>query len=146
MTKATTSAPNAPAGSAPGSRPRQYVRTVPGTWWLKKRSYTKFMVRELSSAFIAAYALFLLVPLCAANDVPAFHRVFLALKSPQSVVLHLIVMVFALFHTITFFNLTPRAIVLRFGEEKVPEAIIQVVHYALWGLVSIALLALALRG
>ena len=47
-----------------GTRPdpsKLYHRKMPATWWLKKKSYFLFMLRELSSVFIA---FFLVVYLC----------------------------------------------------------------------------------
>ncbi len=120
-------------------RPTPYVRPMPWSWWLKRPAYTKFMVRELTSAFIAAYAVFLVVLACAAKNVGGVHAMVVALRSPMSVVLHLIVLAFALFHTVTFFNLTPRALVFRIGEEKVPEEVIQLGHYAAWVALSLVL-------
>ncbi len=132
--------------AARAGKPRPYVRPIPWTWWLKRPAYTKFMVRELSSAAIAAYALFLLVLVCSARDVASFHGVYEALRSPASVVLHVVVLAFSLFHTVTFFNLTPRAIVVRVGEDKVPDDVIRWAHYFGWALVSAALLFLVTRG
>jgi fumarate reductase subunit C len=126
------------------SKPRKYVRPFPSTWWLSRPAYTKFMVRELTSAFIAAYTLFLLVLMCGAQDEQTFRRLFDALSSPASIVAHLVVLFFALFHTITFFNLTPRAIVVRIGEEKLPEPVVQGVHYAGWVVVSLLLFVLVM--
>jgi fumarate reductase subunit C len=128
------------------SKPRQYVRPIPKTWWLKRPAYTKFMVRELTSGFIAAYTLLLLALCCGASEGDSFHALFTALSSPPSVAAHLVVLFFALFHTITFFNLTPRAIVVRIGEEKLPERMVQAVHYVGWVVVSLVLFALAMMG
>ena len=41
-----------------GTRPvrsKLYYRKIPATWWLTKRSYFLFMLRELSSLFIALF-------------------------------------------------------------------------------------------
>lgn len=127
-------------------KPRRYVRPIPWTWWLKRPAYTKFMVRELTSAFIAPYALFLLVLVCAAKEPGRFHALYQSLRSPLSVALHLVVLFFALFHAITFFNLTPRALVVRVGEEKIPDSAIALLHYLGWAVVSVVLLFLALGG
>ena len=126
------------------SKSRHYLRPVPALWWLKRPNYTKFMVRELTSGVIAAYALFLLVLTCGARGADGFHELYASLSSPGSMLLHLVALFCALFHTVTFFNLTPRAIVVHVGEEKVPEGVIQAVHYVGWVIVSVALFALVL--
>jgi fumarate reductase subunit C len=64
------------------------------------------------------------------------------LGSPLSVVLHLIALIFACYHSITFFNLTPRVLVVFRGDEKVPEQVIAGVHYAAWLVVSVVLIVL----
>jgi fumarate reductase subunit C len=32
---------------------KEYVRPVGANWWLRKRSYTLFMLRELTAVFVA---------------------------------------------------------------------------------------------
>lgn len=131
------------SGAAP--RKKHYVRPIPGNWWLTRPSYLQFMIRELTAAFLGGYAIFLLVLISKARDPIAFGALLGLLKSPISIALHLIVLAFALFHSITFFNLTPKVLVLHRGEEKVPAAAISGAHYAAWLVVSLILIALALR-
>src|SRR5687767_7328218 len=103
-----------PAAAKP--KIKEYHRPVSPTWWLARPAYVKFMVRELTSAFIAGYAVFLLILMRDARDEMAFQAMLESLKSPVSIVLHLVVLGFALFHSITFFNLTPRVLVFHRGE------------------------------
>ena len=125
---------------------KEYIRPMPATWWLKRPAYLKFMVRELSSVFIAGYCVFLLVVLYRAKPAGAvsFRAFYESLSHPISIGLHLVALFFALFHTITFFNLTPRALVVRRGEERVPDLVIAGVHYAAWVLVSVLVLVVFL--
>jgi fumarate reductase subunit C len=130
--------------TAPGTKTKEYVRPIPATWWLSRPAYTKFMVRELTSAFLAGYAVFLVILVRDARDEAAFSGLFNALKSPVSIVLHLIVLAFALFHSITFFDLTPRVLRAHRGEERVPDRAIAGAHYAAWLVLSLILIAIAL--
>ena len=59
-----------------------------------------------------------------------------ALKSPISVALHLITLIFVLYHTITWFNLTPKILVLYRGEERIPQGLVAGTFYAGWVVVS----------
>ena len=128
-------------------KPKELIRPMPATWWLKKPAYTWFMIRDVTSVFIAGYCVFLLVLMArAAGDPTEFAARFECLKSPLSVVLHLIALVFAVYHSVTFFNLTPRVLVVFRGEEKVPEAAIAGVHYVAWAVVSVVLFVLVLAG
>jgi fumarate reductase subunit C len=66
------------------------------------------------------------------------------LLCPGALVFQLICLPFVLFHSVTWFNLTPKAIVLFRGEEKVSPVVIAGGHYALWALLSVIILLIAL--
>jgi fumarate reductase subunit C len=74
----------------------------------------------------------------------AYGNFMAALKSPSSVSLHLITLVFVLYHTITWFNLTPKILVLYRGEERIPKGLIAGTFYAGWVVVSIIVALLVL--
>ncbi len=67
------------------------------------------------------------------------------IRSPLSIVLHCITLAFVLYHTITWFNLTPKILVLRIGEERIPQLLVAGTFYAGWIAVS-ALIAWLLLG
>lgn len=124
---------------------KELIRPMPATWWLKNPAYTRFMIRDATSVFIAGYCVFLMVLMHRAlGDAASFEVFYDKLASPLSLVLHLIALAFACYHSITFFNLTPRVIVLFRGEEKVPEHLIAGAHYAAWLVVSLVLIVLVL--
>jgi fumarate reductase subunit C len=116
---------------------------MPATWWLHNYHLVLFMIRELTSLFVAGYAVFLLVLLYLrfTDQEQRFNEV---LTSPVSIVLQLIALVFVVFHSVTWFNLTPKAVILWRGEEKVNPALIAGAHYALWAVVSLIVLYLIL--
>ena len=120
---------------------KQYVRPVQSNWWLQKRCYTLFMVRELTSAFIAAYSIFLIVLVWRASQgSDAFVAFVEGLKSPLSIALHLLALIAAIYHSITWFNLTPKIMVIWRGEEKVSPVLIAGANYALWLIMSVVVL------
>ena len=126
------------------TKSKELIRPIPATWWLQRPAYLRFMIREVASIFIAGYCLFLMVVLYrAAQSQGAFRALFESLRSPLSVILHLIALGFAVFHSVTFFNATPRILVVFRGEEKVPERVIAGAHYVLWAVVSLVLILLA---
>lgn len=127
------------------AKTKELIRPIPATWWLQKKSYTLFMIRDVTSVFIAGYCVFLMVLMLRAYQSPnAFYDFFDALKSPLSVILHLIALAFAVYHSVTFFGLTPRVVVVFRGEEKLPESLIVGAHYAAWVVVSLIVLLIAL--
>jgi len=65
------------------------------------------------------------------------------LRSPWSIAFHVFALGFALYHSITWFNLTPKALPVQVGESFVPDAVIAGAHYAAWAVLSLVLLKFA---
>jgi fumarate reductase subunit C len=123
---------------------KPYTRKLPKLWWLGQGRYTTYMVRELTCVFIGAYTAVVVVGLMRLSQGRAAYEVFLdALHSPLWIAFHLLALVFALFHTVTWFGVAPKAMPLQIGEKKVPGAAIIMAHYAGWIVVSAAVLILA---
>ncbi len=105
--------------------PRWYRRRVSVWWWLQNRSYTGFVLRELTSVFVAFFAVVYLWQLRALAQGPEAYAQFLArLKSPLFLALDTVAFLFVLFHAITWFNLTPKAMVVRLRGKRVPDWVI----------------------
>jgi len=122
-----------------------YHRPVSNTWWLKRKTYILFMIRELTSVFVAGYCIFLLVLVYnLTQGADAYGDFMAALKSPISVALHLITLIFVLYHTITWFNLTPKILVLYRGEERIPQGLVAGTFYVGWVVVSVIIAWLVL--
>ena len=114
---------------------------MPSNWWLKRRSYFLFMVRELTCVFVGGYALFLLVLASRLGDAVGFVAL---LKNPLVVVLQLIALPMVLYHTVTWLNLTPKVLVVWRGETRVSPILIAGVHYLAWIAVSLVVLWIVL--
>ena len=128
------------------TKPKQLIRPMPCCWWLKKDAYTRFMIRDFTSVFIAGYCIFLLFVMHRASQSPlAFAAFYESWVAPWSRSLHLIALVFAVYHSVTFFNLTPQVIVQFRGEEKVPGVMIAGAHYALWAVVSLIIIIIGMK-
>jgi fumarate reductase subunit C len=117
--------------------PRWYRRRMSVWWWLKDRAYVKFVLRELTSVFVAFFALLYLSQLRALARGPDAYAQFLArLKTPFFLTVDIVALVFVLFHTITWFNLTPTAMVVRVRGKRVPGKIVAGSNYVVWVLLS----------
>ena len=126
---------------------KPYVRPMPATWWLKRSPYLLFMLREFSSVFVAAYVVIFLVMIRRLNEGQAAYEAFLAsLKSPLAISFHIVALAFAVFHTVTWFHLTPKAMAVRIGEERVKPALIIAPNYAAWAVVSAVVARILLKG
>jgi len=94
----------------------------------------------------ACYALVLLFEVRAITQGPETYANFLGwLKTPASLILHAFALLFVLFHTVTWFNLAPKALALSLGKRRVPAVAIAVLHYAAWIVVSTAIVWFLLR-
>ena len=110
-------------------------------WWRQRGAYTFVMLRELTAVCIALYLLGFIVLLGKLQEGPDAYAGYLALlASPPFLLLHAVAMAGALFHTITWFNLAPRALVVRIGEDKVPDLLIAGPHYMGWLVFSLGVL------
>ncbi len=124
---------------------RHYVRKLPATWWLRKPTYLVFMLRELTSVFVVAYAIFLMVMIGRADEAGSFAGLFDALDSPLGLVVHLVVLAVLLFHTITWINLTPKVVVLFRDDEQVDPRLVAGANYVGWVVASVVVAWLVLR-
>jgi len=108
------------------------------------RSYALFILRELTSVFVGLFAVGLLWHLRVLMEGPEAYAYFLAqLRRPIFVALNSVVLLFILFHTIGWFNLAPKAMVVRpstplfrtlFGAGGTIAALLFPVHLMLSGL------------
>lgn len=115
----------------------RYRRPIPVLWWIRKRSYFLFVMRELSSLFVAWLVLYLLLFVRAVGRGEAAYDGFLDwASSPWLVVLNVVAFAFVVLHTVTWFSLTPQAMVLDVGGRRVPPAAIIGAQYA--GLVVVS--------
>ena len=99
-----------------------YRRPMSTWWWLRKRSYFVFVMRELSSIFVAWFVVYLLLLVYAVGRGEAAYQRFLDWASvPWVIALNVVALVFVLLHTVTWFSLTPQAMAVRVMGQKVPS-------------------------
>jgi fumarate reductase subunit C len=123
------------------NRPLQYHPTLPGDWWLRHPNYLRYMLRELTCVPIFAYVALLIVGLWRLGQGPEAWEAFrLALATPPALVLQGLALLFAIYHSISWFALAPRTMPMRVGTRQVPPVAIAAAHYLVWILLSFALL------
>lgn len=122
--------------------PRWYRPRMTTYWWLHKPAYFLFILREVSSVFIAYFVGITLAQLYALRQgEAAYLRFESAMHSPLALTLNAVSLVFVLLHAVTWFNLAPKAMVVHFRGKPVPGKWIAISNYAAW-LVATALVAL----
>ncbi len=110
----------------------------PSNWFVRTHMYRLYMVRELTSVFIAGYLVFFIILLQRLGQGYDQYQALLGvLRHPLAIGLHVAAFLAACFHTITWFNLTPSIMPARIGEQKVPDALVAIgTGYLPWAVVS----------
>jgi fumarate reductase subunit C len=102
------------------------------------------MSREITSVFVGAYCVLLVVGLQRLSAGPAAWEAFLlGLRSADSIVFHLLALAAAVYHATTWFNATQKAMPIQIGEDFVPGNVISGAHYVAWAVLSVVILYLA---
>ena len=127
--------------------PRWYRTRVSTYWWLVSWPYLRFIFRELSSVFVAWFVVMVMLQIRALSHGPAAYKEFQEwLRTPILIALNAISFFFVLFHAITWFNLAPKAMAVRFRGKRVPDLMILAPNYAAWLIVSAVVAWLLLGG
>ena len=118
---------------------RPYPRQHSNTWYLGRRPYRIFMLREWSATFVALYVVLLLVLAGKVRDGEAAFDAYVedVLQHPLLIAVHAVMLLFALLHTVTWFSAMPKGLRLRRGEQEVPPVLVIGANYAAWVMVSV---------
>jgi fumarate reductase subunit C len=116
---------------------RAYRPPVNLLWWLRRRTYLFFVLRELSCLAVAWAVLFLMLLVRAVSSGGDAYAQFVDwARMPWVVVLNVVAFAFLVLHAITWFNLTPAAAVVKLRGQRVRPAVIAGSAYAGWVVVS----------
>jgi fumarate reductase subunit C len=118
---------------------------MPPSWWWRRRAYFLFMLREFSSAFIAIFLVIFLIQLYQLTRGPDAYAAFVQkLSSPGWLIFNFIALVFALYHSITWFQSSAIVLPLRIGEREIPRNLFVTLNIAALTVISLIILILFL--
>ena len=121
----------------PEYQPRVLPPHISTLWWLEKWTYFAFILREMSCVFVAWFVVYLLLLVRAVTQGDASYQEFLAWSATAPILLlNVVSFLFLIFHTVTFFDAAPQAMVVKVGPNKVPGGLILAGHYAGWAAAS----------
>jgi len=111
-------------------------------WWTRKRHYFLYVVREFTSLPLALWLLWFLYDVQQAQ-----HRAvnYHPTTSIAFVVFSVIVLFFALYHSITFLSLAGSILHFRVLDRPVPPRLVVLAQFAIWAAAS-AVIAAVLIG
>ena len=94
------------------------------------------MIREWTSLPIAIYCGVLIAMAMASRDAESFSGFYAWLNTPTSMIIHAIALIFATWHTVTWFAAAPKALRAFKGDEQVDPALVAGAHFFAWIAVS----------
>ena len=125
---------------------KMYHRPMSTWWWVRKPSYFVFVMRELSSIFVAWFVVYLLMLVAAVGRGETAYQDFLDwAATPWVVVLNVVAMVFLVLHVVTWFSLTPQAMAVQLRGRPVPPAQVIASQYVGLAVVSALVIWLVTR-
>jgi fumarate reductase subunit C len=114
-------------------------------WWRRNPFFIRYMVREATAVAVAAYAIVLTTGVVRlAQGEAAWNGWLEALRSPWSLLTHLVLLVAMIVHAKSWFEIMPKTMPMMFvGGRRVAAATITRTGWGATIVVSVALFALA---
>jgi succinate dehydrogenase subunit C len=109
---------------------------MPAGWWTRQRHYFWYIVREFTALPMALWLLWLLVEIQRASAGPNNYAPH---SSIAFVIFSVIVLLFSLYHSITFLSLAGVIINIKLFDKPIPSRLIVLSQFALWALASIVI-------
>ncbi len=123
---------------SPSGPPELYHRPMSFWWWLQKRAYFNFILRELTCVFVGVFAVITILQIRALSQGPDAYAEFInRLRTPGFILFNTVGLAALLFHAITWFKAVPTTMIVRFGGTRVPDQVIAGLHYVGWMVVSV---------
>ena len=122
------------------SQTKTYTRPISATWWLSNCRYFMFMVRELTSVFVALYVLLFLYEIFLLSKGPTVHGLFQeSLRSTPFVAFYVIALLFSLYHSWTWLGLATKIQVVKVGKSTLPPLFVALGAYTSWLVATIVI-------
>ena len=116
------------------------------TWFLQRKNWLLFMIRELTSAVIALYLVFFLVFLARLGaGAEAFEDLLASLTHPLAMAAHALAFAASVWHAVSWFNTSAQVMPIRIGTWRMPRVLTVIITgYAPWIILSALVLWAAL--
>ena len=127
-------------------QPRPYRPRMSPFWFLDRWPYFKFILREMSAAFVAYFVIVMLLQIYAVETGAGAYARFQAwMASPVMIVINAVAFLAVAFHAITWFMLAPRVFVRHTMGNIIPDLLIAAPNFGAWFVASLVIALFALR-
>ena len=106
---------------------------MPRWWWTRRPHYFWYIVREFTSLPLALWLLWLLVEIRRAQDGPTGYHPH---SSLGFVIFSVIVLLFALYHSVTFLSLAGAILHFNVADRPIPSQLIVLSQFGAWAAAS----------
>jgi fumarate reductase subunit C len=111
-------------------QPKTYRPRMSAFWYLDRWPYLLFILRELSSFFVAYFAVVILFQIAALSAGAGAYASFQAcMRNPLMIILNAVTLLFLLLHAVTWFNLVPRVMMRQVLGRQIPDPLVSVPNY-----------------
>ena len=122
---------------------KMYHPHMPTAWWFRKWSYFLFMLRELTSVFIAVFLVVYLFQIYhITQGADAYWEIAGQFRSGGWIAFHGVALIFAIYHSLSWFKTAAVILTPRVGGWMVPPWMVVALHTAAWLAASAAVLML----
>lgn len=120
-----------------------YVRPMQG-WWRRDPFFVRYMIREVTAIAVLVYAIILMFGvLRLSQGEAAFNGWLAALRSPGSILLHLVLLVSFAVHAKSWFDIMPKTMPMMFvGGQRVEGSTITRTGYVVTIVATVLVLAI----
>jgi fumarate reductase subunit C len=120
----------APGG---GEQIREYRWHMPRDWWIRRRHYFTYILREFTALPLAVWLLWFLVEVQRAQNGP---KSYFPHSSTGFVIFSVICLGFALYHSITFLSLAGVILHFKVLDRPVPSQLVVLSQFGIWAVAS----------
>jgi succinate dehydrogenase subunit C len=113
-----------------------YKPSTGAGWWLRKRHYFLYMVREFTALPLAVWLLWFLVEIQRAQRGPSGYYPH---SSTGFVIFSVICLLFALYHSVTFLSLAGDILHFKVLDKPVPSRLVVLAMFGMWVVASIVI-------
>jgi len=116
-------------------------------WWLRRPKYIAIFLREAGSLFILAHVLIFTFAVIRAHDgLKAYNDFMAVVNSPLMTSLSIVILAFALYHSLSWFSLSARVQPLKIGKKVISSLAAILINSAILLVASFIVVALILGG
>jgi fumarate reductase subunit C len=110
---------------------------MPANWWTRSRHYFWYMAREFTAAPMALWLLWLLFEIKTAPDLSSAN--YRPHSSTAFVIFSVIVLLFSVYHSVTFLSLSGLIIRIKVFDRSLPSRMITLAMFGTWAVASVVI-------